>query len=157
MTLTLRIISDFNFSHLLNFYYKIFNGFSIFVLQHEGFIRCLVYRYIIFRVTAFQCYHNLSEILQWPSSLYCFFHFDACLEPRRRRCHRVVTRSEAGVEAMSSSRVVELNVGGVQYATSASTLMHDADSLLAHWFSSASPALATDSNGRSAREQTNTH
>jgi len=50
-------------------------------------------------------------------------------------------------EAMSSS-VVELNVGGVHYATCTTTITSDCGSLLAEWFSSASPALATDNNGR---------
>ena len=47
-----------------------------------------------------------------------------------------------------TSRVVELNVGGVVYATTMATLTSDADSLLSRWFSEQSPSLATDQTGR---------
>ena len=47
-----------------------------------------------------------------------------------------------------TSRVVEVNVGGVLYATTIATMTSDADSLLAEWFSSPSPSLATDNDGR---------
>jgi len=47
-----------------------------------------------------------------------------------------------------TSRVVELNVGGVVYATTMATLTSDADSLLSRWFSEHSPSVATDQTGR---------
>ena len=47
-----------------------------------------------------------------------------------------------------TSRIVELNVGGVVYATNAATLTSDADSLLSEWFASSSPSLPSHSDGR---------
>ena len=59
-----------------------------------------------------------------------------------------------------TSRIVELNVGGVVYATTAATLTStatlttattltsDADSLLSEWFASSSPSLSSHSDGR---------
>jgi len=63
------------------------------------------------------------------------------------RCRIQTSRDQSQVSVMTS-RIVELNVGGVLYTTTLATMKSDKDSLLGQWFSSAPPSLSTDSNGR---------